>query len=718
MATLVLSTVGNALGGPIGGAIGSLIGRSIDQSLFGPGPRRGPRLNDLGVQSSSYGTQVPRIYGTMRAAGSVIWATDLKESSEPQGGAKGQPETIVYSYSASFAVALSSRAARGVGRIWADGKLLRGVAGDFKVKTGFRFYPGDEDQPIDALIASVEGIDRTPAFRGLALAVFEDLQLAEFGNRIPFLTFEVIGDQADPTLGDILRDASGGAVDATAPEIVRGYAAYGPSRHSAIEPLIEQFAVPLFDDGDRIRSTLPDLRQLHPDEVGCGAGVDPSPKSERLQAPVRTLPRSLALSYYDPTRDYQTGQMRATGATSAGIDEAVELPVVMDAAQAKGLAQSHIARRWAQRDRLVLRLPPCQLAVEPGQMVALDDGSAWRVEQATVEEWVVKLELSPAWQAVGATPADGGAHLPATDLVASPTEMAVLDLPDLGVGRHDVPAIHVAACQPSADWRAVPIEIAVSGEVRTVSSARSEAVIGAALTVLSTGQSAIFDLVNTVDVELFDPEHWLESRDDDALANGANLASLGPELIQFGVATPIGGRRFRLSKLLRGRRGTEWAMDGHAPQERFTLLSANSLQRIELPMEALGSAIGVTARGLADGNATPASLTVRGEALRPPSPVHLLAARTPSGDLHATWIRRSRVGWSWLDGTDVALGEIAERYRVRVEGGAGSITTDATVPEALIANGALASLGPGPLTVLVVQVGDYGESHPASIIIS
>ncbi|NUT00730.1 MAG: hypothetical protein HOP96_07125, partial [Sphingomonas sp.] len=59
MATLALNAVGTALGGPIGGAIGSLVGQSIDRSLFGPGPRQGPKLNDLSVQTSSYGTQIP-----------------------------------------------------------------------------------------------------------------------------------------------------------------------------------------------------------------------------------------------------------------------------------------------------------------------------------------------------------------------------------------------------------------------------------------------------------------------------------------------------------------------------------------------------------------------------------------------------------------------------------------------------------------------------------
>ena len=71
MATLVLSTVGTALAGPIGGLLGSLVGQSIDQQLMGGGPRKGPRLGDLSIQASAYGRPVPRIYGTMRVAGTM-----------------------------------------------------------------------------------------------------------------------------------------------------------------------------------------------------------------------------------------------------------------------------------------------------------------------------------------------------------------------------------------------------------------------------------------------------------------------------------------------------------------------------------------------------------------------------------------------------------------------------------------------------------------------
>lgn len=62
MATLVLTAVGTVVGGPIGGAIGSIIGQYVDRTLlFAPKARHGPRLGELAVQTSSYGTPIPKI---------------------------------------------------------------------------------------------------------------------------------------------------------------------------------------------------------------------------------------------------------------------------------------------------------------------------------------------------------------------------------------------------------------------------------------------------------------------------------------------------------------------------------------------------------------------------------------------------------------------------------------------------------------------------------
>lgn len=130
MATLILSTVGTLVGGPIGGALGAIIGQQIDSRVFAPKGRKGPRLNELAVQSSTYGSAIPKLFGANRVAGTVIWATDLKESKRKVSNGKGQPKSTVYSYSASFAVALSARPIARIGRIWADGNLLRGASGD------------------------------------------------------------------------------------------------------------------------------------------------------------------------------------------------------------------------------------------------------------------------------------------------------------------------------------------------------------------------------------------------------------------------------------------------------------------------------------------------------------------------------------------------------------------------------------------------------------
>jgi hypothetical protein len=260
MATLVLTTIGTIVGGPIGGAIGAFLGQQIDRRLFAPKGRQGPRLNELSVQTSTYGQPIPKLFGTMRVAGTVIWATDLKEDKHKSGGGKAGSKTTTYSYSASFAVALSARPIRALHRIWADGKLLRGAAGDFKSETGFRLYTGGEGQEIDPLIASAEGAEGTPAYRGIAYAMFEDFQLADYGNHIPSLTFEVEADEGPVEIGEIAAELSGGAVIGETETALGGYAASGDSVRGAIEMLAAMRPMSIIDDGAFLRLTDSGLR--------------------------------------------------------------------------------------------------------------------------------------------------------------------------------------------------------------------------------------------------------------------------------------------------------------------------------------------------------------------------------------------------------------------------------------------------------------------------
>jgi hypothetical protein len=166
MATLLFTAIGTALGGPIGGVLGALAGSQVDSALLGGSTVTGPRLKDLSVTTSSYGSAIARQFGTMRVGGTIIWATDLAEHNQSSGGGKGQASVTTYSYTSSFAVAISSRPILGIGRIWADGNLLRGAGGDLKVGGTMRVYTGAGSQAPDPLIAAAEGAATCPAFRG------------------------------------------------------------------------------------------------------------------------------------------------------------------------------------------------------------------------------------------------------------------------------------------------------------------------------------------------------------------------------------------------------------------------------------------------------------------------------------------------------------------------------------------------------------------------
>lgn len=213
MASLVLGAIGTAIGGSIGGTllglsaatiggmIGSAVGSVVDSMIVAsmmPGQQvQGQRLDVLRVTSSTEGGTIPRLFGRARIGGNVIWATDFREEirTTTQGGGKGSGGGVTsteFLYSCSFAVALCEGVITGIGRIWADAKPL-----DMTGVT-MRWYPGDEAQLPDPLIAALGAPGEVPGYRGTAYVVFEDLALERFGNRIPQLSFEVFRPLAEP----------------------------------------------------------------------------------------------------------------------------------------------------------------------------------------------------------------------------------------------------------------------------------------------------------------------------------------------------------------------------------------------------------------------------------------------------------------------------------------------------------------------------------------
>jgi len=195
--------------------------------------------------------------------------------------------------------------------------------------------------------------------------------------------------------------------------------------------------------------------------------------------------------------------------------------------------------------------------------------------------------------------------------------------------------------------------------------------------------------------------------------NGANLAVLGSELIQFGSAEPLGEGRFRLSRLLRGRGGTEWAMDGHSPGEAFAMIERDRVRPVSLATWALGAGITAAVRNLSGATSTSDAIGLSGESLRPRSPVRVSARIEESGDLMVAWTRRTRAASAGVDEVDVPLGEAIELYRVSIAAAGGSLELEAAQQSLRIAAAQVAELGLGAVTIQVRQVGDFAASRPA-----
>lgn len=708
MATLVLSVVGGVVGGPVGAAIGGLIGNAVDHTILGPKGREGPRLADLSVQTSSYGAPIPKVFGTMRVAGSVIWATDLQEHRSTERSGKGQPSVTSYSYSASFAVALSSRAIVSVGRIWADGNLLRGEAGDWKASTGFRLHPGDEDQPVDPLIAAHEGAG-TPAHRGIAYCVFEDLQLADYGNRIPSLTFEVVADTGAANVGDIARAIGGGAIASEGvAATLGGFSAYGDSARGVAELLARAAGGWFAPTATGVLLRADEGPAVTIEDAGWGEGR----LRDRSVRALETVPKVLTLAHYDPAREYQTGsqQVRRPG---AGVrSERVELPAVLDAGAARTLAAGMLARAEVERVRRTVSLDVGAAHVEPGDRVTIaGEVGVWRVAEARLEGLVTTLVLVPLAPAPLAQVSTPGRVVAAPDRVVGATRVEVFELPNLDDTLLTQPRVLIAAAGTGAAWRRAALLWSLDEGTSWTGAGASAlpATLGTVMSPPGPGPTTLFDLANTLEVELLHDEMTLESTDDAGLDAGRNLAMVGEELLQFGSATQLSARRWRLERLLRARRG---ATATHLAGERFVLVEPACALPLDVPASAIGRRVRVLASGVGDTSGpAEAAAMVSGVSVAPPAPVRLHAERLADGGVRVTWVRRSRLGWRWRDGGDAPLGEEREAFRVTVTA-AGAVRTlvtasrEALVPSDEVAAGA---------QVTVRQLGTFAESAAAGL---
>ncbi len=183
-------------------------------------------------------------------------------------------------------------------------------------------------------------------------------------------------------------------------------------------------------------------------------------------------------------------------------------------------------------------------------------------------------------------------------------------------------------------------------------------------------------------------------------------------MLQFVEAVLVAPETYELSLRLRGQQGTDGIMPAVWPVGSQVVLLDRSLAQIDLALSARGLArhyrIGATGRGYSDPNVVMKVAAFDGIGLRPYPVAHLKANRLLSGDLAASWVRRTRIdGDSWQS-SEVPLGEDGERYLLRVVQGAAIVfEANVTAPDWTFTATAQSLAGvSGAFTLSVAQVSD------------
>ena len=554
--------------------------------------------------------------------------------------------------------------------------------------------------------------------------MFEDFQLADYGNRIPSLSFEVEADAEVVSVAAIAEALSGGAILAgDSPDLV-GYAATGNSVRGAIEALTSYVPLSLTDEEGQLLLGTASAEPVVLGGEGSAVGQDGGVRDEHVRQAAATIPTSVTLAYHDPSLDCQTGLQRAFRGGAALVAEQNALPATIAADGAKQLAEARLAALWAGRENVTLHRSWRDAGLRPGRTVRLEGKAGlWRIERWLLEKMVVRLQLVGV--AGGAAPpaaANPGRPVSEADLRHGPTTLRLLELPALGEPLADRPLVFAAAAGVEPGWRRAALMAGFDGGTswQELGQTAAPAVIGSTETALAPGGSALIDEQASCVVRLLAPSMDLEARSDSALVAGANLALIGDELIQFGSVEALGGRRFRLSRLLRGRFGTEWAAGTHGVGEDFLLVDRAALLAIDAPASSIGGEAQLVASGIEDGpEGVKVTRLISGEALKPPSPVHVRVERSANGDLRLSWVRRSRIGWTWRDASDIPLGEESERYQVTIAGSGFVRRAEAAAPSfTYLAADQAADGAVGQIVAEIVQVGSLGRSRPAALVIT
>ena len=558
--------------------------------------------------------------------------------------------------------------------------------------TNVTIYKGSNTQAPDPLIEAYEDAGKVPGYRGWSYVVLERVHLLEYGQRVPQFSFLVEVSPAATVaaaMGSIMqaagRDASTYDLSRVEAEDLEGYAVAGPNEAARnLQPLmvasdiIEQERDDKLHFFPRKKATIIDVDFADLAAHESGGDAPRVVTVEKIED--SRIPSEIDVRYLDLQNEDQHGSERArrTQYVTDGVS-VIDLPLVMNGARARQIAERVLWSAVLNAEKLRGFLPFKYRHVVENDILRFQAyGRVWEILLRKVDHgannlirWEGHLEIREALVQPAISDDPSGAA-PQGSLTLPPHITPYIWDPPALIEQHTAsPGIYIAAGIPDQDaqWIGALLYSSLDDSLYEFEDLISgEATIGTCFTALAAAAAGYWDEVSTVHVEVFNGT--LSNKTALEVLNGANIALIGDEIIGFRKATPIADGEYTLSGLLRGLRGTEDKISGHAVDARFILLENSGLKFIPIDQGEIGVLrhwkVATSGQDLDD--VTAVQLTPTGRNVQPFGPVHLAQERNaPStNDVTLSWVRRTRSLTNFLSFGPAPVLEPEETYEVDI----------------------------------------------------
>jgi Putative phage tail protein len=516
------------------------------------------------------------------------------------------------------------------------------------------------------------------------------------------------GSGAQAKVSDIIRAVCGRAgitnIDVTDMEniFVDGYPI--SSLSSAVDILNPLRSVAFFDAVEsgltiRFQSRGKDIvATLGLDDIGAydaqNSGGNVPPSVSIVRSLDSDLPRRIRFHYNSVERDYQPGEQDSPfRPTSIAVNpQDISIPIAMGDTQALQAAEILWADAWNGRTAFTISVDQAWAQLEGGDCISIpvegftrrariikDQNSGGVLRQLTLVS-----DNAASYTSVAVAPPTNF-NPPKIQLVC-PTVAYFMDLPAL----QDADAtagFYVAVSRfwgSGNTWKGATIYKSTDGGVSYGSplfSLATESTAGVIVGAIPVSEAWTWDPSTVIVVQLPDDSLSFESITDAAVLAGGNAAAVGDdgrwEVIQFATATKVDVGLWHLSRLLRGRRGTEHVIGTSRSGDRFVELVSGALMRVPLNISEIGNLDDYKALsiGATFSSAAVIPFTGRAVALMPFSPVHIRGIYQTDGDILLTWFRRNRIGRTLMSGVDIPNSDPPLTFQVVIE----ALTPDSPV---------------------------------------